>query len=114
VVDETEIDRLLLRDEITASEHSTLEKLLSKLSRANMGTIRSPVYEAPVSDDPSAVGDRRANQMRSIVGLIKSLDQKLGIGKRKALVNLVLADAPWPGNKNSLKDAIYHLSGMMR
>lgn len=114
MVDETEIDRLLLRDEITASEHSTLEKLLSKLSRANMGTIRSPVYEAPVSDDPSAVGDRRANQMRTVVGLIKALDNKIGPPKRKALVNLVLTDVPWPGDKASLKDAIYHLSGFMR
>lgn len=110
VVDETEIDRLLLHDRITSAEHAVLEALMNRLRKANFVGIKSPAYDAPLSIDPSAVGDRRANQIRSVVALFVGLDRKLGQEKRKALVNLALMDVPWNGDDKSLKEAISTLS----
>lgn len=113
VVDETEIDRLLLHDRITSAEHATLGLLMTRMHKANFVGIKSPTYDAPLSLDPSAVGDRRANQIRSIVKLFLALDKKLGHEKRKALVNLVLTDTSWPGDDKSLKDAVKVLAELL-
>ena len=109
IVDETMIDILLLKDKITASDHSALERFMEKLMKANFVGIRSPSYEAPLSADPSLVGDRRANQIRAVVGLFKRLDKDIGPPKRKALVDLVLKDAEWPGDDASLVEAVRSL-----
>jgi hypothetical protein len=113
VVDEHEIDRLLLHDRITSAEHATLGLLMTKLHKANFVGIKSPVYDAPLSLDPSAVGDRRANQIRSMVKLFMALDKKIGHEKRIALVNLVLMDREWPGDDKSLKETVRSLAELL-
>jgi len=114
VVDETEIDRLLLVDAITPSDHSILENFMRLLLKANFVGIRSPVYEAPVSADPSIVGDRRANQIRAVVSLFRKLDERIGKEKRMCLVNLVLLDRKWPGDGSSLGSVIETLGQLLR
>ena len=111
VVDETEIDRLLLTDRITAAEHATLEGLLKRLHKANFVGLKSPSYDAPLSADPSIVGDRRAQMIRAMVRVITKMDEDKNIGrhKRVALVNMVLMDSPWPGDDASLKLAVQAL-----
>jgi len=106
VMDETAIDRLLLADRITSSEHAALEGLMQRLHKANFVGIKSPAYDAPLSIDPSAVGDRRANQIRAAVKLFAGLDNRLGRERRIALVNLVLMDVDWPDTDESLKAVI--------
>lgn len=113
VVDETEIDRLLLEDRITPSDHSSLERLLRILLKANFNPLRSPVYEAPVSADPSLVGDRRANQIRAVASLFARLDQDMGRIARVNLVNLVLMDQPWSGSDDDLRSKIHRLERVM-
>ena len=116
VADETEIDRLLLNDLITPHEHSILEDFLRKLLKANIGALRSPSYEAPVQSDPSIIGDKRAQLMRSIVGIITDMDGHKSIGpvRRRAVVNMLLIDTAWPSdNLTGLKDAIFALQNIM-
>jgi hypothetical protein len=114
VTDEHEIDRLLVADKITPNEHATLEGLLRRLVRANFVGVRSPTYDAPMSADPSLVGDRRANQIRTVVGLFSKLDDRLGVKRRKALVNLVLLDEVWPKKDKTLQECIEALEKVMR
>lgn len=114
IVDETEIDRLLLADRITSTEHATLEGLLKRLHKANFVGLKSPAYDAPVSADPSAVGDRKAQLIRAMVKIIEKMDSHRDIGraKRVALVNLVLVDMVWPGDDTSLKQCIRALDSV--
>lgn len=100
IVDETEIDRLLLHDRISAMEHSILEALMRRLYKANFVGLRSPSWEAPVQSDPTIMADKKANQIRSMVRIIEQMDEKMGRTRRSALVNLVLMDAPWPEPPN--------------
>lgn len=109
VMDETEIDRLLLKGTITANNHSTLEGLLRRLHRMGFVGIKSPNLESPVFADPAIIGDKRATALRGIVRLFMSMDKKMGAVHRRSLVNLVLMDAPWPGDNVSLLAAIRHL-----
>lgn len=120
VVDESEIDRLLLRDIITPHEHSILESFMRKLHKANFAMLRSPSYEAPMQSDLTIIGDKRAQLIRSIVGIFGKLDrhEKVGPAKRRALVDLVIADVEWPldnlpGGIAALKDAIFALQDTM-
>lgn len=106
VMDETEIDRLLLKDIINASQHASLERFLKELMEAGFIGVRSPNYEAPVQSDASSSGDRKANIIRKSVAVMKRLERKVGKGRRSALVNLVILDTPWPYTKESLHDCI--------
>lgn len=96
IVDETEMDRMLLHDRITATQHSILEALMRRLYKANFVGLRSPSWEAPVQSDPSIMADKKANQIRSMVRIIEQMDKEIGQPRRTALINLVLMDAPWP------------------
>jgi hypothetical protein len=109
VVDETEIDRLLLRGIINSAQHSTLEGLMRRLHRMNFVGIKSPSLDSPVYADPAIVGDKRAQAVRGMVKIFLRLDEKMGADKRRALVNLVLMDAIWPGDDASLLDSITYL-----
>lgn len=113
VVDESEIDRLLMRDAIKPSQHATLEGLMRRLHKAGFIGLKSPAYDSPIHADASAVGDRKANLIRSTVMLFARLDKKIGPPRRKALVDLVLADVPWPGDDQSLLDIISQLDDVI-
>ncbi len=85
VVDDCEIDRLLLRDEITANEHGTLEGFMRRLHKMGFVGIRSPNYESPIHADPSLVGDKRAASVRGMVRIFKRLNDRIGQSRRQAL-----------------------------
>lgn len=106
IVDETEMDRMLLHDRITATQHSILEALLRRLYKANFVGLRSPSWEAPVQSDPSIMADKKANQIRSMVRIIEQMDKEIGQPRRTALINLVLMDAPWPSDDATLHTVI--------
>lgn len=106
VVDETEIDRLVLRGIISPTQHGTLEGFLRKLHKLGFVGIKSPNLDSPVYADPTIVGDKRAQAVRGVVKIFMRLDEKMGAEKRRALVNLVLMDAPWPGDDASLLESI--------
>lgn len=114
VMDETEIDRMLLADRISANEHSTLENLLARLHKVGFVGLKSPAYDAPIKADPSAVGDRRAHAIRGVSRLLSAMDMAMGADKRKALVNLVLIDAPWEYGDKELKECLRAMEGAMR
>lgn len=109
VIDSTEIDRLLLDDVIMPSHHASLEGLMRRLHKAGFVGLKSPTYDSPIHADATAVGDKKANLIRSIVALFTRLDAKIGPGKRRALVDLVLRDVSWPGDNASLLDAVARL-----
>lgn len=98
VMDETEIDRLLLQGVITPNQHSSLEGFMRRLHKVGFVGLKSPDYSSPISADPAKVGDRKAMAIRGVVKLTARLDKKIGPAKRRALVNLVLLDAPWKGD----------------
>lgn len=106
VVDETEIDRLVLRGTITPAQHGTLEGFLRKLHKLGFVGVKSPNLDSPVYADPAIVGDKRAQAVRGMVKIFIRLDEKMGADKRRALVNLVLIDTPWPGDDASLVESI--------
>lgn len=115
VVDETEIDRMLLRDAITPAEHSVLEALLKRLHKASFIGIKSPNYDARVSADPTIISDKKAASIRSVVKLFTLMDEdkKIGRTRRAALVNLVLVDQPWNETLGSIKTAVSALQGIL-
>lgn len=113
VMDETEIDRLLLRDEITSNEHGTLEGFMRRLHKMGFVGIRSPNYESPIHADPSLVGDKRAASVRGMVRIFKRLNERIGQSKRQALVDLCLRDMEWPGDRLSLKECIRALDDVI-
>lgn len=106
VLDETELDRLLLADRITAAEHSTLEALLKRLHKSAFVGLKSPSYDAVISADASIVADKKAQTIRSMVKIIDKMDNHAEIGRanRAALINLVLLDIPWAASDGVLKD----------
>lgn len=106
VADDTEIDRLLLRDEINMSQHATLEGFMRRLHKMGFVGVRSPDYESPINLDPAQVGDRRANAVRGMVSIFRRLDDRITPTRRREMVNLCLMDTPWPGDQASLHDCI--------
>lgn len=106
VMDETEIDRLLLRDVITPEEHGILEMFMVKLHKMGFVGVKSPDYSSPVFADATAVGDKRAMSIRGMVRVIAALDERIGRKHRTSLVDLVLQDVPWPLKDEELKDSV--------
>lgn len=107
VIDETEIDRLLLADRITAAQHAALENFMSKLHAANFVGVKSPDYSSRIHLDPSAVGRKRAERILRVVKIFQRLDGKPnGRAIRVSLVNLCLLDKEWPGTDDMLHRAI--------
>ena len=96
VVDDTEIDRLLLHDEINSLEHSLLVALLNRLHVASFVGLKSPDLNGVGSSDPSRAADRKVQAVLTITGITERMDRTFGRGKRMALVNLVLMDVQWP------------------
>jgi hypothetical protein len=113
VVDDNEVDKLLLNETITIQHHGTLMSLMGRLIKANFVALRSPSLEAPVQSDQSLIGDRRANLIRSINAIFKQLDEQVGQGKRKALIDLLILDAPWPGSADHLHGVINVLDDIL-
>lgn len=109
VMDETEIDRLLLKDIITPAEHSVLEALMKKLHKMGFVGVKSPDYSSPIHADATAVGDKRAQSIRGMVRIIRDLDKEIGTHFRVSLVNLCLIDMPWPHSTDDLKSSIKRL-----
>jgi hypothetical protein len=109
VVDETAIDILLLRGTINPAQHATLEGFMRRLHRMGFVGIKSPNLDSPVYADPAIVGDKRAQAVRGMVKIFMRLDEKMGADKRRALVNLVLMDAIWPGDDATLLESITYL-----
>lgn len=112
VMDETEIDRLLLKDTITSAQHATLTAFTGKLHKAGFLGMKSPQYDAPISLDPSAVATKKANLIRYVVKVFKELDKKIGPTKRRALVDMCIADIPWRGD--GLHETISELETILR
>lgn len=113
VVDDTEIDRLLLRDEISPNQHATLEGFMRRLHKMGFVGVRSPDYESPVNLDPAQVGDRRANSVRGMVNIFRRLDRRITPTRRREMVNLCLMDVPWPGDRDSLHVCIAALDDVI-
>ena len=109
VIDETEIDRLLLGEVITAAEHSSLEGFMRRLVAMGFVGLRSPDYQASSRDDPSRSADRKAKKLIGMSKLFRRLDEKIGPSRRTALVNLCLSDQPWTLGKDDLKASIARL-----
>jgi hypothetical protein len=108
VVDDTEIDRLLVRDEINSLQHSLLVALLKLLRDASFGGLKSPDLNSVFAADPVGMADRKAKAVYKMVNFTKALDRRAGRPARIALINLVLLDVPWDC-PTSLADAILAL-----
>lgn len=107
VVDDTEIDRLLLRDYITSAEHGMLVSLLAKLRKGSFTSIQSPDLNSSYqAADPSRSADRKSEAIRTVTRLMAELDDSIGAHKRTALINLVLLDTPWPFSLGALRKSV--------
>ena len=95
VVDDTEIDRLLVRDEINSLQHSLLVALLKLLRDASFGGLKSPDLNSVYAADPVGMAERKAKAVHRMVNFTKALDYRAGRPARIALINLVLLDIPW-------------------
>jgi hypothetical protein len=113
VLDDNEIDTLLLKDQITATEHSMLVALLQKLHKATFVGLKSPDFNGVAHSDPSRLADRKAHAVMSVCGLITRMDQAMGRSLRAALINLVLLDVPWPDTIKKLRLCIAALQDVM-
>lgn len=113
VMDEVMIDQMLLRDEITVNQHSTLEGFMRRLHKMGFVGVRSPSYESPVHADPSIVADKRAASVRGMVKIFRRLDERIGSNHRKALVSLCLQDIKWPGDMQELHTCIRALEDVI-
>lgn len=113
VVDDTEIDMLLLHDDITAAEHSMLVALLQKLHKATFVGLKSPDFNGVAHSDPSRMADRKANAVMSVCHVMKRMDAAMGRAYRTALINLVLLDIPWHDSIKSLRLCIAALQDVM-
>lgn len=113
VLDDNEIDTLLLKDQINATEHSMLVALLQKLHKATFVGLKSPDFNGVAHSDPSRLADRKAHAVMSVCNLIKMMDKMIGRGHRAALINLVLLDAPWPSTIKELRLCIAALQDVM-
>ena len=113
VCDDTEIDLMLLHDQITSAEHSMLVALLQKLHKATFVGLKSPDFNGVAHSDPCRMADRKAHAVMSVCHVMKRMDQVLGRGYRTALVNLVLLDMPWSGTIERLRLRIAALQDIL-
>jgi hypothetical protein len=96
VIDDTEIDRLLMKDTINSMEHSLLVALFRVLRSASFVGLKSPDFNAISAPDPVGIADRKAFAVRRMASLTIVLDRQAGRAVRCALIDLVLLDRPWP------------------
>jgi hypothetical protein len=106
VLDGTEIDALLFRDEIDHIQHSTLTLFSRRLQSYGYMNLKSPSLEGGVSADPAIVSDKKAQALRGAVQLIDRLDRHPHIGKyrRKKLVQLATEDAAWGKLRHQIEE----------
>jgi hypothetical protein len=106
VIDETEMDRLLVNDDITSAEYSILVALLKRLRRS-FGSLQSPEFTMRiVAKHPSGMADRKARSIYGVVNLIKGMDKVMGSAKRRAMIDLVFVEVRWPYEMPDLKICI--------
>lgn len=106
ILDGTEVDKMLMNDEITPTQHGTLNTLARRLREYGYDDLRSPNYEGVASSDPELVAEKKAEKIRGAVALLDKMDKHHQIGRyrRKKLVNLALVDAPWGDKKAQVED----------
>lgn len=109
VMDEQEIDCLLLKGWITQSQHSALEGFLRRLHKASYVGLKSPAYDTRAHSDPATIGNQKAIALLGVLKLLDIMDEKMGSANRRAIVNLVLLDHEWPGDKETLQTSVKHL-----
>lgn len=114
VVDETEIDRLLLKGDITPSQHAALENFLAKLIKGGFVGLRSPSYDAPISADPALIADRKSEAIRDATRILSHLQKTIGKSQTNGLMNLVLSDRPWLFGKADLEKAVQEIERTLR
>lgn len=108
VMDDTEINRLLMKDLINPLQHSLLRALAEKLERASFNELRAINYDATHFSEPHTMGDRKAERLARARNLIKGMITHHLIGEQRfdALVRLVSEDQPWPYGIEALHDAV--------
>lgn len=108
VIDGTELDKLLMLDVITTTQHATMLTLEKRLHGYGFMGVKSPDYSSPIHADAGAVSDKKAEKLRGAVHLVEKMDRHKDIGRhrRKKLVNLVLLDAPWGQKLDDLQVCI--------
>lgn len=106
VIDGTELDKLLMHDAITTTQHATLMTLEKRLHGYGFMGVKSPDYSSPIHADAGAVSDKKAEKLRGAVHLVGKMDKHPHIGahRRKKLVNLVLLDAPWGKLRHQIEE----------
>ncbi len=108
VMDDTEIDRLLMKDRINPTQHSILQAFASRLEQAGYNGVKAIDYNATHHSEPHTMGDRMHVKVSRAIYLRRAMvdHEKIGRGRDQALVSLVSEDMPWPGNDASLHEAI--------
>lgn len=107
VLDSSEIDRMLMLQLLTPTEHDTLERFHEALRKGGFMKIRSIDWTDPiVQSDPSHIADRHAHALIMVVKMLKYLDEKTNSSFRKQLVDLVLLDQPLIASKGDLRRGV--------
>lgn len=109
VLDGTEIDAMLLRDEITTMQHSTLNLLAQKMHGYGFINLKSPDFSSRVHADATVISDRKAEALRGAVKLFRKMDDHMGRHRRIKMINLVMMDKPWGRLRHQLDDLHYSI-----
>lgn len=106
VMDGTEVDRMLLNDQLSINQHATLNLLARKMNSFGMGSIKSPDYSGRIHSDATLIAEHKAQALRGAVHLIDKLDRHPHVGKyrRKRLINLVMEDGKWGDLRHQLEE----------
>lgn len=100
VVDQTELDRLLYRKQITPDQWSTGDQVYNLLYRAGMlGASKSTLNVSGISGDPQHISDKKSDALVMLGVLIDHLDRACGRPTRELFLNMLILDRPVSGKQ---------------
>jgi hypothetical protein len=93
VIDGSELDRLLIEEIVTPSQHNTLERFAAILNRAGYARYSSIDLSGSGHFDPSHAAEKKSKSMLRIVKILEYVDKKAGKKARMDMVNMLTVDS---------------------
>lgn len=113
VVDQTELDRMLDRKQITAEQWSSGDQVYRLLYKAGMlGASKSTLNVSGTSGDPQHISDKKSDALLMLGELINHLDVSCGRPTRELFINMLMLDRPVAGEQ--VKHIVHALSEVDR
>lgn len=100
VVDQTELDRMLDRKQITAEQWSSGDQVYRLLYKAGMlGASKSTLNISGTSGDPQHISDKKSDALLMLGELINHIDRSCGRPTRELFINMLMLDRPVSGRQ---------------